>query len=92
MAKSRISSNPKYVKQIYGEHEVGGTSMLFISDTPFENLGFDTNLVKIPIPSYTASSLEMVPYVIAGGAIILGGLSWYTKRREKIEREEGGKK
>lgn len=92
MAKSRISSNPKYVKQIYGEHEVGGTSTLFVSDTPFENLGFDTNLVKIPIPSYTASSLEMVPYVIAGGAIILAGLSWYTKRREKIEREEGGKK
>ena len=37
-AKTRIYQNPdKYVHQIYGEDEAGGTSWLYISDVPFES-------------------------------------------------------
>ena len=40
-AHAQIRSNPgRYVDHVYGEHEVGGTSMLYLSDVPFERLGF----------------------------------------------------
>ena len=38
-ARERIYQNPdKYVRHIYGEHEAGGTSWLYISDVPLETL------------------------------------------------------
>lgn len=40
-ARSRISRYPhRYIDHIYGEHEAGGTSWLFLSNTPFEEIGF----------------------------------------------------
>ena len=39
-AQRRILGDSKYVKHIYGSDEAGGTSVFFISDVPFEKLGF----------------------------------------------------
>jgi Fe-S-cluster-containing dehydrogenase component len=40
-ARARLSANPgKYVQRIYGEHELGGTQVLYVSHVPFEKLGF----------------------------------------------------
>lgn len=40
-ARRRIAENPgRYVPKIYGEHELGGTQVLYLSHVPFEKLGF----------------------------------------------------
>jgi len=40
-AKMRQIANPeKYQPGIYGEHEVGGTNVIYIAGTSFDNLGF----------------------------------------------------
>lgn len=40
-AKQRLAANPgKYVQKIYGETDGGGTQCLYISNVPFEKLGF----------------------------------------------------
>ncbi|MGE4318592.1 MAG: hydrogenase 2 operon protein HybA [Deferribacterales bacterium] len=40
-AKRRLAAHPeKYQKEIYGEYEVGGTNVIYIAGTSFENLGF----------------------------------------------------
>jgi formate dehydrogenase iron-sulfur subunit len=40
-ARSRIERYPdQYLPHIYGEHEAGGTSWLYLSAVPFEDLGF----------------------------------------------------
>ena len=40
-AHGRISRHPNtYIDHVYGEHEAGGTSWLYISAVPFEELGF----------------------------------------------------
>lgn len=40
-AHDRIAAHPdKYVDHVYGEHEAGGTSWLYLSSVPFEELGF----------------------------------------------------
>src|SRR3954469_8224764 len=39
--RKRISKHPeKYVDHIYGEHEAGGTSVIYLSSVPFDKLGF----------------------------------------------------
>jgi formate dehydrogenase iron-sulfur subunit len=54
-AKERIAKHPlKYVDHIYGEHEAGGTSMLYLSPVPFEKLGFPA-IGKEPIPASARS-------------------------------------
>jgi hypothetical protein len=41
IARNRIKSNPAlYVNHIYGEHEAGGTSWLYLSGVPFDRVGF----------------------------------------------------
>ncbi len=40
-AHRRLKDNPgKYVPKVYGEHEVGGTQVLYLSHIEFEKLGF----------------------------------------------------
>jgi hypothetical protein len=39
-AKRRIAENPgRYVPKVYGEHDGGGTQVLYLSHVPFEKLG-----------------------------------------------------
>lgn len=55
LAKKRIKDDPaRYLKRIYGEKEVGGTSWLYISREPFESLGF-LALSSAPPPRLTES-------------------------------------
>lgn len=40
-AQRRLYEKPDlYVQKVYGEHELGGTQVLYLSAVPFENLGF----------------------------------------------------
>ena len=92
-AKTRIYQNPdKYIHHIYGEHEVGGTSVMYISSISFEKLGFKTNLGTTPIPAFTKTFLSTVPLVIIGGAGLLAGFYWIAKRRDEITKAEVEKK
>ncbi|MCD6292938.1 MAG: 4Fe-4S dicluster domain-containing protein [Deltaproteobacteria bacterium] len=64
-AHDRIKSSPKkYVDHVYGETEVGGTSWMYISSVPFDQVGFDTTLQHHPILDNTKSFLGIVPMVL----------------------------
>jgi Ni/Fe-hydrogenase subunit HybB-like protein/Fe-S-cluster-containing dehydrogenase component len=53
LAHERINLHPnRYIDHIYGEHEVGGTSWMYLSDIPFENAGF-LKLGDAPPPQLT---------------------------------------
>ncbi len=68
-AKKRIAENPAYVKKVYGSEEVGGTSILFLSDVPFEKLGFVAAPQTQPLPVLSATALgEMPTVVLVGGS------------------------
>ena len=88
-ARERINKNPeKYVNHIYGEKEVGGTSWLYISDVPFEELGFRTDVMHNPVPKYTWKYVSKAPILAVALPIFFAALYTYTKRR--AENEEGG--
>jgi formate dehydrogenase iron-sulfur subunit len=92
-ATRRIQAEPgKYVTRIYGEQDVGGTSMLYLSPVPFEQLGFDSRLGKIPMPMLTMSALSKVPNVLSVGGVLLAGIWWITNRRTEVQAYESALK
>jgi formate dehydrogenase iron-sulfur subunit len=81
LAKARIQENPnKYVDHVYGEKEIGGTSRLYLSGTPFEQLGFRVDLPTVKLPDLTWNAQSKIPYVIVGAASVLSGITWWTHR------------
>jgi len=86
IARKRIYSEPdKYVKDIYGENEVGGTGWLYLASVPFEELGFRTDLGTTPYPEYSKGFLYGVPIVLLLWPAFLLGVSYITEREENIK-------
>jgi formate dehydrogenase iron-sulfur subunit len=90
-AERHILNDSKYVKHIYGSEEAGGTSVFFISDVPFEKLGFAA-APKQAMPLLTASALGDGPTVILVGGALLSGLYWITQRRALVALAEAREK
>lgn len=88
-AHERIAAEPdKYVHQVFGEHEIGGTSMLFLSDVPFPKLGFPPNLRREALPQLTHAVLSKIPGIVVVGGGFLWGMHWLTKRKNEIRAAE----
>jgi formate dehydrogenase iron-sulfur subunit len=89
-ARRRLAAEPsKYVPKIYGEHEVGGTSVLMLSSVPFSQLGLPGNLPDHPLPLLTFRVLSQIPRVAGAGGLALAGLWWLTNRKAEVARTEG---
>jgi hypothetical protein len=80
-ARRRFAAHPgRYYPfdnpSIYGEHEIGGTSVLYISSISLDFLGWKRNLGDQPLPVLTWAALRKVPPVVlgmAGVALAAGG-------------------
>ncbi len=84
MARDRIAKNPaKYVNYVYGEREGGGTSFLYLSGVPFEQLGFRTDMLEKPLPQYTLDVMERVPWLLGAVFVGLSSIAWWTHRDER---------
>jgi formate dehydrogenase iron-sulfur subunit len=89
IAYERIAAEPdKYVNKVYGEKEVGGTSVFFLSSVPFENLGFNTTLQTTPLPQLTWNALSKIPGIVSVGGVMLFGIWWITSRRAEVQEYE----
>ena len=88
----RIRRYPdRYVDHIYGEHEMGGTSWLYLSGVPFKELEMREDLGVSPAPELTAGALGSVPMVVGLWPVLLTGIYAITKRKEKVAKEEQDK-
>jgi Fe-S-cluster-containing dehydrogenase component len=86
IAHERIRNNPRrYIDHVYGEHEVGGTSWLYLSSVPFENIGFRTDLGKTPIPNLSKGFLFMTKVfeVVAAWPLVFAAYYAITKIKNK---------
>jgi len=87
-AWQRVYAEPdKYVQHVYGEHEAGGTSFLYLAAVPFEQLGFPADVGETPFPVYTREFLYAVPLVLTLVPPFLLALSRASHaRQEEAER------
>lgn len=80
-AHARIQTNPgRYIDHVYGEHEAGGTSMLYLSAVPFSELGFP-DLGERTVPHYAEQVMVKTPVVAAAVAAVATGLHFTLKHR-----------
>jgi formate dehydrogenase iron-sulfur subunit len=88
-AQRRLRENPDtYVQKIYGQKEVGGTSVFYVSSVPFEKLGFMTKLDTEALPQRTWRVLEKIPDIVMTAGVALGAVYWITNRREEVRKFE----
>jgi formate dehydrogenase iron-sulfur subunit len=73
-AQARMHVNPDRYVSVYGDKVVAGTSWIYLSDVPMEQLGFRVDLPEYALPSLTWASLERVPAVVVTLGIVLAGV------------------
>ena len=84
-AHRRIAENPgTYLDHVYGETEVGGTSVLYLADISLGFLGWAENLGDGDLPHLTHAALKKVPWMVAGMGSLMGGIYWVINRRMKL--------
>lgn len=89
IARRRIAMFPdKYVDHVYGEHEMGGTSWMYISGESFSDIGMREDLGTASAPELTAGALAAVPMVVGLWPVLLGGIWAVNQRKDKIANAE----
>jgi Ni/Fe-hydrogenase subunit HybB-like protein/Fe-S-cluster-containing dehydrogenase component len=87
LAHKKIHERPeRYVAHVYGEHEVGGTSWLYLSGVPFEQAGF-LPLGNAAPPALTEAIQHGVfKHWIApiGWYTFLATAMWFTGRKSRL--------
>lgn len=77
----------EYVQHLYGEHELGGTQVMYLSGVPFEKLG----LPDVPKGSYAAiaNGIQGTLYKsMVLPAIVFSGLAYFINKHKKMEEAE----
>jgi formate dehydrogenase iron-sulfur subunit len=102
-ARNRVLNEPnKYLNHIYGEHEVGGTNVIYITakDCPLDFLYYYNNRVdkniklfgqpdiNEPLPITTKWAMGAVPFAFLGMGAIMSGTFWIIRRRQQIHKEQ----
>ncbi|MGC9330085.1 MAG: hydrogenase 2 operon protein HybA [Candidatus Hinthialibacter sp.] len=91
LARKKIQEKPgRYLDHIYGEKEAGGTSWLYLTGRPAEDLGLPKLDEKAP--SELTESIQhgifkygLPPLALYGA---LGGIMWWTNRTNHIEGKD----
>ncbi len=80
-----------YLPRVWGEHEWGGTSVLYVSDVSLSPLGWPEGAAQA-IPELTDPLIEKTPFIGGGVALLLWGVGAIIQRRMRLSRsgDEGG--
>ncbi len=87
-ARRRIVARPDlYIDHVWGEHEVGGTSVLYISDVDLVQAGWPGSLPEGAVPELADKVLHTVPATFVTVGVAMAGIHWVIKRRQKLAAE-----
>lgn len=89
MAKARLQDQPeRYVQHVYGEHEAGGTQVLYLSHVPFQDIGLP-KLSTTSLGWYGSWVHELLYQWLLLPLVIYTGLAWVMTNRWREHEEEG---
>jgi len=89
VARQRLQDHPQsYIQTIWGEKEVGGTQVLYISDVNLSFLTHGQALGEKPLPTLTAPAMHAVPFTFVGVGAVLAGVNWIIGRRRKLMKDQ----
>jgi formate dehydrogenase iron-sulfur subunit len=91
-ARRRLEQSPnKYLPVVYGEQELGGTSVLYISPEPLDFLGFHGAPGVQPFPELTWNWLSRTPSIALAMGGLMTGLFWVIGRRMQAEERRAAR-
>lgn len=73
-----------YIDHVWGETEVGGTSVMYISDINLDFLSYLADPGTTPLPETTRMAMKAVPFAFAGMGGLMYGINWIVRRRMKL--------
>jgi formate dehydrogenase iron-sulfur subunit len=88
VAHSRVADTERYVGTVYGEHEAGGTDVLYIAGVNPHLLGLP-ELDERSLPSIDWPYMKAVPWVVGIVGAFLTATFFYTHRNEGKEVHDG---
>jgi len=92
-ARRRVFGNiGRYTQHIYREHEAGGTNWMYITDIPFERLGFEVAVNDNSYPKLVKGALGVPPVVMTLWPPLLMGMYAFSHRKGEVKKEEKGGK
>jgi formate dehydrogenase beta subunit len=94
-AKERIATSPEkyFEKRVYGEHEAGGTQVLYLSNVAFDKIGLP-KLGSTSLAHYATKVTSVIYKWLSGpilAAVVLGAVikrNWDRHEAERPEREK----
>ena len=87
-AHRRIAESPDdYLPHVYGENEVGGTSVMFLAPREMPVFGYKAALGEQPLPKLTWQVLQHIPPFALTGCAVLGAFAWIVRRRELLSQQ-----
>ncbi len=93
-AKSRIAANPGkyYQSKVYGEHDAGGTQVLYLSRVPFDKLGLP-EIGEESIPeglkySHMLYKWLALPIALYAGMVALAGKNFKSHAHHLVEDQK----
>ena len=87
-ARRRVYGSPdRYQQKVYGEHEAGGTSWMYITDVPFETLPLPQGVRQASYPELTHGALSAVPMVLTLWPPLLMAVYSATRGRKTTSEE-----
>jgi len=82
-AHRRLAAAPgRYLRKVWGEHDLGGASILSISNIDLSSL-MQYPAGNDPLPRTTALAMRAVPFAFTGVVAGMAGLNWIINRRVK---------
>jgi formate dehydrogenase iron-sulfur subunit len=91
-AHRRIAADPdRYVGTVFGETDVGGTCVLYVSGIDLGFLHVGRAPGDEPMPERTRLAMHAVPFAFVGMGVLMGSLAWIIGRRnERAEAAHAG--
>jgi len=89
-ARARLAAEPgKYVQRIYGEHELGGTQVLYVSHVPFEKLGFRfSEDQSVPLVQRTVQHGVYQGFIAPIALYAVLGAVVFRNRKKAVDEEQ----
>ncbi len=87
--RERIQNNKEqYIDHIYGEHEAGGTGMMYLAGSDFGQLGMNTSVGNEPYGKLSKPFLSAVPLIFAIFPVFMLGLHRATHKNDRPDDQE----
>jgi formate dehydrogenase iron-sulfur subunit len=77
----------RYLQRVYGEHEFGGTSVLYLANQPLYVLGWSDRVGEQTVASFTWPLISKTPWMALGVSSLLVGTHFIIQRRMRIQAE-----